>query len=210
MRGKALSLTKIQKIKQLRSHGYSLPEISLELKIPKTTVFRYVKNIVILPQYKSLWFGKRGGSRKRKILKEKEAFGWAESKIDNLTSREKLLVLCSLYWAEGSKKDLGLSNSDPKLIGIYVQFLRECFDISGDRLRVSIRIYEDLDREKCLEFWEKIVGVPKENFVSVDVLHGRKTGKLLFGMCRVRVLKGGDVLKKIVATNKIVSGNLPL
>jgi len=201
---KRISNKLIEKIKSLRNQGYSLPEISKTTGVAKTTVFRYIKDVEILPENINNWMGKRGGSKKRKLVREQKAFEEASKIFDKLSYREKLLFLSALYWGEGSKKDFGLSNTDPGLIKVFVTGLREVFNIDENRLRISVRIYEDLDRKKCLSFWSKIVGIPEEKFINVNVLSGRKKGKLEYGMCRVRVAKGGDVLKKINGINKVV------
>lgn len=206
MRGKGLDPQLVKELIVLRSKGYSVPELSRSFNIPKTTVFRYVRDIKILPKHIDTWLGKRGGSRKRKLLREKYALEEGKKIIGNLTEKEKLLYLSALYWAEGSKASFGLSNTDPELVRIFITGLREIFKVQEDRFRISVRIYEDLDRERCLDFWSKVVSIPKEKFVSVDVLEGKKKGRLEFGMCRVRVLKGADLLKKIVAVNKLAAG----
>jgi len=198
----ALDNEKVLRIKNLRSLGYSLPEISRELEVPKTTVFRYIKDVQILPEFIKLWEAKRSGSRHRKILKEERAFSYGQRIVGNLSSKEKMLFACALYWGEGSKKDFGLSNTDPELIRSFMSVLRNVFNIQDDRLRISIRIYEDMDRDRCLNFWSQISGIEKEKFLNVDVLYGKKKGKLEYGMCRVRVLKGGDLLKQIKGINK--------
>jgi len=198
----ALNNDKVLKIKTLRSLGYSLPEISRELKIPKTTAFRYIENVQILPEFIKLWEIKRVGSRYRKILKEEQAFSNGQKIVGNLSAKEKMLFACALYWGEGSKKDFGLSNTDPELIKSFINILRNVFNVQNNKLRISIRIYEDLDRDRCLNFWSQIVGIEKEKFINVDVLRGKKKGKLEYGMCRVRVLKGGDLLKQIKGINK--------
>jgi hypothetical protein len=41
-------------------------------------------------------------------------------------------------------------------------------------------------------------------FVNVNILKGKKSGKCPFGMCRVRVKKGGNMLKYIKALKNIV------
>lgn len=205
MSKKRLSIQVIQKIKQLRSKGYSLPELSKILGISKTTAFRYIKDVKILPEFRSNWLGKRGGSKKIKLLKEEKAIQEAEKLFDKLSYKEKLLFISALYWAEGSKKDFGLSNTDYRLIKVFVNGLREVFKIDDNRIRVSVRIYEDLDKNKCLNFWSNIVGMPTEKFTSVNILSGKKKGKLEYGMCRVRVSKGGDLLKKINGINRVAS-----
>lgn len=210
MNGKKISFETAGKMRNLRSMGYSLPEISAELHIPKTTVLRYVQNVQILPEYLESWSGKRGGSKKKKIIQEKKAFEDGKKLVAIPTVKEQMLFLAALYWAEGSKKDFGLSNTDPELIRVFVHGLRNILHITDERLRISVRIYEDLDRETCLKFWSEVVGIDKEKFVSINVLHGKKTGKLQYGMCRVRVLKGALLLKKLMGINKAMVSTLSL
>lgn len=205
MKKPRLTKERIKKIKTLRNQGYSVPEIAKELGIAKSTVFRYVEGVEILPEFVKLWFGKRGGSRKRKALKEAKAIEEAQAAFQELSNKEKALFLCALYWAEGSKRDFGLSNTDPELIRVFINGLRQVFEVPDDDFRISVRIYEDLDKEECLLFWSEVVGIPKEKFINVNILQGKKKGKLKYGMCRVRVAKGGDLLKKIAGTNTIVA-----
>jgi len=197
-----LDIDKILEIKNLRSKGYSLSEISRELNIPRTTVFKYIKGVEILPEFIELWKIKRSGSRYVKNLKEQKAFEEAIKLIGEISVKEKMLFLSALYWAGGSKKDLGLSNTDPDLIKVFIEGLRKVFNVGEERFRISIRIFEDMDREKCLNFWSKVIGVPKDKFINVNVLYGKKKGKLEYGMCRIRVSKGGDLLKQIKGMNK--------
>lgn len=105
-----------------------------------------------------------------------------------------MLFIGALYWAEGNKRDFGLSNTDPELIKVFITNLREVFHVEEERFKISIRIYEDLDKEKGLDFWSSIVTISKAKFLKVDVLSGKKNGKLSYGMCRVRVSKGADLL----------------
>ena len=205
MNGRKVSLDEVRIIKLLRSQGYSIIEISKELKRPKTTIFRHIKNVKILPEFLKNWAGKRGGSKKRQLLKEKKSLEEAKELIQELSYKEKFILLSALYWGEGSKRDFGLSNTDPNLIRVFISCLKDVFKIDETKLRVSIRIYQDLDKNKCLDFWSKVTGIKKENFVNVNILAGKKKGKLEYGMCRIRVTKGGDFLKKIVSINRVVT-----
>lgn len=98
-----------------------------------------------------------------------------------------------------------LSNTDPNLIRVFVKGIRELFGIENERLRVGIRIYEDMNKEKCLDFWSELIGLDKYKFQNVYILKGKKQGRLEYGMCRIRIAKGGDYLKKITAINRIVA-----
>lgn len=199
-----ISLDKIETIKSLRSRGYSVPEISKTIGVSKTSVLRYIKGVEILPEFLENWAGKRGGSRKRKLSKERKAFEEARKIIGNLSNKEKLLFISALYWAEGNKKDFILINSDPDLVKVFVFALREVIGINEDRLHISLRVYQDIDIEKCKIFWSETLEIPKEKIRSINVLLGRKNGKLTYGMCRVRVTKGGDLLKQIGGIKKVV------
>lgn len=189
----------INQIKSLREKGLSLPEIKKKIPIGQATIYRYVKDVTILPQYEKAWRNKRASSRKRKRLAEIKALKKAKKLIKSLSKKEKSIFLATLYWGEGTKNDFGLSNTDPHLIQIFVKGLQEVFGIPKDRLRISIRLYEDIDKELSLQFWSEITGVPSDKFVSINVLKGKKHGKLPYGMCRVRVQKGGDMLKYVMA-----------
>lgn len=204
MRGRLPDKDQIRKIVKLRSHGYSLPEISKITGISKSTTFKYIRGIPILPEYISKWLEKRGGSKKRKLLKEQEALKEGKRLVGKLSRKELYIFLTALYWCEGNKKDFSLTNTDPYLIRVFIEGLRDIFHVSNDKIRVSIRIYEDLDREQCMNYWSQVVGISRDSIASVNVLSGKKKGKLEYGMCRIRVLKGGDLLKKINGIKKAV------
>lgn len=210
MTKKYLTKEQIRQIKRLRYSGHSLPEISRELNIAKTTVFRYLKDAPIATEFLKEWKGKRGGSTKLMKLKIERSLRKAEEEFVNLSQREKRLFLAALYWAEGSKRDFGLSNTDPSLVRAFTNGLREVFGVTNERLRISVRVYEDLDKEKCLSFWSEIVSIPKDKFVNVNVLLGKKKGKLQYGMCRVRVTRGGDLLKEIQAIYRVTAKSMSL
>lgn len=196
---KTLHPETVQKIRLLRQKGWSLPEIKKEIKVGYGTIFRYIKDVPILPEYQKLWLEKRKSSTRRKKIAEEEAAKKAKQTILSLSEKEKMIFLSALYWGEGSKREFGLSNTDPDLVRVLIKGLDQALGISTDRLSLSIRIYEDLDKEKCLKFWSEVTGVPVDKFISVNVLKGKKVGKLEFGMCRVRIKKGGSVLKYMVA-----------
>lgn len=200
-----LTFETISRIKELRQKGWSLPEIQREVSVGYGTIHRYIVGVNILPEYESLWKSKRLSSVARKKKAENDASEKAKTALKSLSNKEKMLLLSALYWAEGSKRDFGLSNSDPNLIKVFIKGLTEIFGINKDDMRVSIRIFEDMDKQKCLAFWSEITGVHVEKFVNVNVLEGKKKGKLPYGMCRVRVIKGGDMLKYITALkNRVI------
>ena len=110
----------------------------------------------------------------------------------------------SLYWAEGAKRDFTFLNTDAEMIRIFVYILRKVFKIKDEELKISLRIYEDLDKKTCLRYWSKIIGIRLEINTSVDILKGAKKGKLEYGMRRIRAKKSGLLLNEFFAIIKRV------
>ena len=202
---KRISQDLIKKVQSLRRKGWSFNEIKKATALGSGTVYCYASQVEILPGYKQIWKSKQGGSVLRKKKAEDRAAEKASEMIKSISEKEKLIFLSALYWGEGGKGDFNLTNTDPELIKVFVRGLRDVLEIKTEDFRVSIRTYEDLDKNKCLDFWSKITGVPKDKFVNVDVLKGKKEGKLPYGMCRLRIRKGGNMLKYLTALRKVVT-----
>lgn len=201
----SISQSQIEKIIDMRKHGYSIPEISTAIAVAKSTVTRHAKQVAILPEYYSRWQNRKNTS---KILSETNwslAQNMAENSLISLDQKDLLLIGASLYWAEGSKKDFSFCNTDPQMISVFMAVLRRIFRIKDEDLRISIRVYEDLDQAKCIKFWSNVTGIDLQNNVSINILKGKKLGKLQYGMCRIRVKKGGQFLKNFVAVNNRVN-----
>ena len=92
---------------------------------------------------------------------------------------EKLLIAgIMLYIAEGSKKDrrsVALANSDPKLIQLFLRFLRETCGVHEERLRIIPHFYTDQDEKKLRKWWSQITGIPLTQFCK-SYIHKAKKG----------------------------------
>lgn len=187
----------ILKIKNLRRRGLSIPEINRKCNIPKSTILRYIKGVEILPQYYQRWLDRRNSSEVISKQNWKNARQEADKIINYLNEKDLIMIGSLLYWAEGSKKDFSFCNTDPRMIRVFIYALKKSFDVKAEDLKVSLRIYEDLDRKACLAYWSKITNVVLDDNTSINILKGSKKGKLRYGMCRIRVRKGGHVFKKV-------------
>jgi len=196
MRGRRVTDKEKLLIVSLRSRGYSLPEIMRATNRGGSTVFQYAKGVQIKPKYYNLWKSKQGASKYRAFKNWEVARDVAKKVLGTLNKRDKILIAASLYWGEGAKKDLSLSNTDAGLIKAFVDGLKE-LGITKDKLKVSIRIYEDINRNSAISYWAKIIDIPKKQISSINILKGKKEGKLKYGMCRIRVSKGGNYFKII-------------
>lgn len=200
---KVHSFDKIRRLKMLRSRGYSIMELTRELSMPKTTVWHHVQKISLTPRSHAILKSKQGGSKNKSLLEWEKARNEAEKMFLKLGAFEKILIAASLYWGEGSKGDFSLSNTDPYLISTFLSCLK-VLDVKKDELAIGIRIYEDIDRRKAINFWAKVIGVTADKIRHINVLKGKKKGKLLYGMCRIRVVKSGYLLKFLTSIREII------
>lgn len=187
---------KIKKLKELRRTGYSINEIVKSLSIPKTTVWHHIKKVTVDPEYVSLLKSKiSSGSRCRRDKKLKIAEELAK-KMLNSHDREYLLALVMLYWAEGCKKAFNFVNSDGRMVDLYVRILIKVFGIDKERIVPTMRIFSQMDKKECLDYWSRITGLPKDRFfVRID--DGGKGSSTKYGMCRITIRKGSDTLKLV-------------
>ena len=199
MQGVKTSSNVINKIIQLRKTGYSIGEIHKLTSKSKSLIFNYVKRVKIDSKYTDRLKEKQKSS----IYRSQQ--DWIKAKkisrliIPKLKKTERILIAACLYWGEGTKKyDFSLSNTDPYLIKVFTRSL-ESLGISKNQLRITIRIYEDINKLKAINYWSKIIGVRPEKILNVNVLRGKKTGKLPYGMCRIRLTKGSFTFKTVMS-----------
>lgn len=194
----------LSKVRYLRARGYSFPEIKNKLGISFRKAYELGKTVAVDPAYLARLKAKRGGSHLRKIQREKEIEREVKNSLGYAKNRDLMFAAAALYWGEGEKIDFGFSNTDSEMIKLMENCLLNLFGVEKNRIKVSLRIYEDMDKESCLRFWSKITGVGIPDFKAVHVLKGRKNGKLKYGMCRLRVERPADLLKKFRAIRQLM------
>lgn len=197
----------ILKIVDLRSKGYSISEISIHTGKSKSVISKYIQGVNVLPQFKSILKRKQGGSKTRSEdlwLKSKQV---AQNYIKKLGIRDRILLLVGIYWGEGTKKELNIINSDPILLRAFINFIKE-IGVTKNRIKASIRIYNDIDQNKAIDYWSNILGLRRDQFFKVEIIEGKKKGKLEFGMCRLRVEKSSKEFKLLMSLISVVKSHI--
>lgn len=198
MRGKPITKNEIKEIRRLRKTGHSLPEICKALNRGGSTVHRFAKDVVVIPKYVNILKQKQGGSINRSKNFWKKSKDKAAILLRRVSNRDKLFILASLYWGEGTKSELNIINSDPSLIKVFILCLKE-IGIKKNDIRISLRIYDSIDIDDAKKYWAKVCEIDVNNILSVNILKGKKVGKLKYGMCRVRVTKSAESFKLIIS-----------
>lgn len=196
-----------QKACNLRHKGWSLGEISLQMKIPKNTIIGWVKDIKLTKRQKErlkqkiIASGAIGRPLAVKVNREKLE-RWKRSIKEKVRNFEDLnfnnaeigkLVCGVLYLCEGAKypstRRLELINSDPQVIHFFITSLRKYFRIYEDRLRISIVYRYDQDLENLINFWSNLTNIPKTQFLNSKPdmrTKGKKTTRKNYrGVCKI-------------------------
>jgi len=116
-----------------------------------------------------------------------------------LSAGEKELKLAGIliYWAEGAKFKgmdgapctVDLANSDPRMISLFLRFLREICGIDEKRLGVQLYCYANQDIESLKNFWYKRTKIPLNKFIKPYVRKDflpEKIGKMKYGLVHIR------------------------
>ncbi len=159
----------------LRKTGYSLKEISKKLKVSKSVVSVWSRNIELSDSAKRrlLTVIKKG----QYVAAEKKK---AQTRVKNLLLQEDikkilqktlhrdfLKIICALiYWCEGSKDHgaLMFTNSDANLTRMFIDLLERCFYIRRNKIVVLLHLHDYHNIKKQREFWAKKLDIGLKQF----------------------------------------------
>jgi len=205
---------------KLRKQGKTYSEILREVKVSKSTLSLWLRDVGLSkPQKqniskKRMEAQKRGAKARRdeRVRRTKEIHELARKEIGHLSKREKWLIGIALYWAEGSKQKKGqpsprldFTNSDGDMIKFFIVWLREYLNISSEDFKFGIYIHENNKYriDEVIRYWSKVTSFPKKKFDYVyykkhNVKTNRKNvGEDYFGVLRVSIRKSIDLNRKI-------------
>lgn len=200
---------------KLRKKGYSYTEINQKLGVAKSTLSGWFSDMPLNAGAQERLKGRtRIGTealiRRNKAQthlarkRAKETQYTAKKKVAPLSKYELLLVGAALYWAEGGKRAMkngkettlhavSFSNTDPDMIRLYLRFVREVLEVSNDKIKIGVRIFEHSNPENIIRYWSKITGVPSTQFerpnssISRSSLGKKPYNRLPYGTIRVKV-----------------------
>lgn len=111
---------------------------------------------------------KRSFSEAQRILFERKKPSFIRRNIKSHKLEKIALIGSMLYWAEGFKRSkctVDFANSDPKMIEMYLLFLRSVYKLSR-KFSVALYCYSDQDVSKLINFWSNLTKIPKSQFIK--------------------------------------------
>lgn len=201
-----MSVKKIEtqlKARELRTAGKSINEIASLLNCSKGSVSVWVRDIVLNEKQRENLATRRpahnyGGISNRKQGKERRSkFQDSGRDIAKKINPNLHLIGCMLYWAEGGKSRncAELGNTDVDMLLLWIQFLRECYNVPDEKFFIRWIAHTDIHTEEEIEsFWTETLGIPGARVHKPEYnpkprhdSTGTKKGKRPFGVCKVGV-----------------------
>lgn len=205
---------------KLRLIGKSITEISRKLKMPKSTVGVWCRNIKLgKKQIKRLAERQISGSykgrmkfleriRAERLIQTKRLREKGLNEIKNISKRDLFIAGIGMYLSEGatseSSEEVSFTNSDVRTILFIKRWFMEICGVTRDRFVVQIRINK-IHRNKIRNtgnYWSKMIGVPLSQF-SKTILIKTKSKKvypknnIYYGTIRLKVRHGTQLRRRI-------------
>lgn len=165
--------------------------------MPKTTIWHHIHAIKLNKSQIKLIKSKQGGSKKRSESQWKDAKIEAE-KLLKSTEKHLYILFASLYWAEGNKNGFVFTNTDGKMIKLFILILKKYFRVQQENIKITIRVFSNLNKKRCVQYWSDVINFPKKE-IKVYMNDGGTRGKAEYGICRITV-KNGGYLNKLIAS----------
>ncbi len=206
----------------LRKEGKSVKEITRLLGVSQSSASRWCKNIELTKEQKVTldthrkeaglkallpWIEKNKKYKTNDIRIQKQN---GESDVGKMTDRDLFILGLGLYWGEGYKKgsqELGFTNSDPQIILIFIEWLRQNYQISKDQLvaRVTINDRYSDKAEEIQNKWTMATGIPRTQFTKPSFINTKtssvtRDSDTYTGTLRIKVRNGTSLRRRILAS----------
>ncbi len=193
-------LEKKSKAIRMRKEGASYSQIKEKLNVSKSSLSLWLHDMP-LPEKRLRelrdWNAVRI-ERFSNTMRHKRENRWTEVRkcaakdIGTLNKRELFLAGLFLYWGEGAKTmpaSTSLSNTDPAMIRFFIQWL-ELLGVPRNRLRVYVHLYSDMNVQRELRYWSKVLDLPLTSFRKPYVKTSNRSGlsypqKFTHGTCNL-------------------------
>lgn len=202
---------KIEAIR-LRKLGKSYSEIRKKVKVSKSTLSLWLRDIKLTPAQKGRLYitlrrrnAYKGAKvqQERRIERTKQIIAEAKKEVKYFFENPLFLSGLMLYWAEGDKSDeqetVKFSNSDPAMIMLMMKWFRKICKVPENKFRVCLHIHELHCRKDMESYWSKITGVPLNQFHKIQIkptsLRHRRN-RLYNGTCVIRI-NNVDLFRRI-------------
>lgn len=159
---------------KMRLRGMSYSQIKAEIPVSKSTLSLWLENYPLsakrLRELRDLSPQRiesyRATMKKKRDVRIAVQGVRAIKDISKLSKRELFVAGFFLFWGEGAKTrraEVSLANTDPQMIKFFIQWL-SLLGVGKEKIRFTLHLYEDMNIQKELTFWSKMLKLPLAAF----------------------------------------------
>jgi len=164
-----------------RRLGKTYSEIRTKLHLSKSTLSGWLKDYPLTDKqlinlHKHIRYKKfiaiektRRTKKQNKDIRIERIYEEEKTQILPISNRELYLAGLLLYLGEGVKGDnstVGLNNTDPKVVKLFLYWLVHNLGVAKSRIRVSLHLYQDMETEQYIQYWSGMLSMPKNQFIK--------------------------------------------
>jgi hypothetical protein len=172
-------IDKQNRARDLRAQGWTLTEICEEVGCSKSSASLWCRDVALdeaalaVRRRERSLNGNEGARRRgpnklqrRKQAEIEEMQLAGREEVGELSDRDLMIAGIALYAGEGSKTpgEVRFANSDPRMIVLFMEWMRRCFEIDPSDMRLRLYLHEGLDLDAANAFWSDLTGIPIERF----------------------------------------------
>ena len=193
-----------ERARELRTRGSSIREIAEELGVAKSSVSEWVRDIELAPEQAADLLARDpvasgrtlGHEAWSRLCRERREAAQEDGRSRARAADPLHRAGCMLYWAEGSKtsSQMVFTNSDVEMMRFFLSFLRGCYGIGDDDVRLSVNCFlgNGLSLDQIESWWLAALGLPRTCLRAAAVNRGSKASKgirrpLVYGTAQLKV-----------------------
>jgi hypothetical protein len=181
----------------LRKTGLSYNQITEKLKIPKSTLSTWLKNIDLDQNAQAKINSRVNATSVAALIKRnklqtviakenaRQLIEKSKKEFKNKVNNKLFLTAVSLYWAEGYKKGIegskykavDFTNSNVAMIKLMLRFFLENCGIKKDKLRIQVIAHHNININRAIKFWQNITGLKQSQFQKSSLAPKRESKK---------------------------------
>ncbi len=156
-------------LSRLYTSGNSIADIANKLRISTHKVAYWMNK-----------YGIKSRSRSEALYVKNNRNGdpFEIAEIDSKYKTDLLALAIGIFLGEGTKKQtysVRVANSDPRIILIFMKFLKEICQVDVQKIKAWINLFDDKPYEQSLDYWSNRIKIPKNQFYA-PVIRPRKKG----------------------------------
>jgi len=189
---------------KMRHNGNSIREIERILRIPRSTLSGWFKNIKLTKGQKGKLdknlHNALNQARKKAVVwhnKQKEiriikAQSEAINTLKNIDKNDDYileLALAMLYLGEGAKSNVtSMGNSNPLILKFFIKSIKTLFNVDKSDIKCDLHLRSDQKIKENIIYWSNELDIPKSQFSAIKDkrIAKSKTYTYYKGVCVVR------------------------